>query len=125
LICVVFWQINRDCGFFEWVDPKMCEHSKRVVDRLFEWHEGLVAEAKRECMVEVEVGKVKAKMEKEVEVVMTENIQYCKEIEILDIKHGAMKKNYHTMRVCSWIMFALCFSSNMQPKTSRVVQLVV
>jgi hypothetical protein len=110
LNCVVFWQINRDCGFFEWVDPKMCEHGKRVVDRLFEWHEGLVAEAKRcEGMVEVEVGKVKAEMEKEVEVVKTENLQYRKEIEILDIKHGEMKKNYHTMLVCSWIMFALCF----------------
>jgi hypothetical protein len=69
-----------------------------------------VAEAKRcEGMVEVEVGKVKAEMEKEVEVVKTENLQYRKEIEILDIKHGEMKKNYHTMLVCSWIMFALCF----------------
>jgi len=51
----------------------------------------------------------KAEMEKQVEVVKTENLQYRKEIEILDIKHGATKKNYHTMLVCSWVMFALCF----------------
>jgi hypothetical protein len=88
----------------------MCENGKRVVDRLFEWHEGLVAEAKGcEGMVEVEVGMVNAEIDKEVEVVKTKNLQYCKEIEIWDIKHGAMKKNYHTMLVCSWIMFALCF----------------
>jgi hypothetical protein len=41
--------------------------------------------------------------------VKTENLQSHKEIEILDIKHGAMKKNYCIMLVCSWIMFALCF----------------
>jgi hypothetical protein len=40
----------------------------------------------------------------------------------LDIKHGAMKKNYHTMLVCSWIMFALFFvfgyvSQNQQGST--------
>jgi len=35
--------------------------------------------------------------------------QYCKEVEIWGIKFEAMKKNYHTMLVCSWILFALCF----------------
>ena len=35
---------------------------------------------------------------------------YRKQIEIKDIKMHAMKKNYHTVIVCSWIvlMFALC-----------------
>jgi hypothetical protein len=53
-------QINKECGFFEWIDPKLCEHGKRVVGSLCAWYENLVAEAKRcETMVEVEVGKVR------------------------------------------------------------------
>jgi hypothetical protein len=68
-------------------------------------------------MVEVEVGKVKAEMEKEIEKVKAEVdnernaeiAQYRKEIEIWGIKFEAVKKNYHTMLVCSWILFALCF----------------
>jgi len=117
IICCVL-QIYKDCGFFEWVDPKMCAHGQRVVGRLVEWHESLVAETKRcETMVEVEVGKVKAEMEKEIEKVKAEVdnernaeiAQYRKEIEIWGIKFEAVKKNYHTMLVCSWILFALCF----------------
>jgi hypothetical protein len=66
-------QIHKDCGFFEWVDPKMCAHGQRVVGRLVEWYESLVAETKRcETMVEVQVGKVKAEMEKEIEKVKAE-----------------------------------------------------
>jgi hypothetical protein len=42
IICCVL-QIHKDCGFFEWVDPKMCAHGHRVVGRLVEWHESLVA----------------------------------------------------------------------------------
>ncbi len=117
IICCVL-QIHKDCGFFECVDPKMCAHGQRVVGRLVEWHESLVAETKRcETMVEVEVGKVKAEMEKEIEKVKAEVdnernaeiAQYRKEIEIWGIKFEAVKKNYHTMLVCSWILFALCF----------------
>jgi hypothetical protein len=66
LLCVL--QINRDCGFFEWVDPKICEYGQRVVGRLCAWHKSLVAEGKRcETMVEVEVGKVKTELKKQVE----------------------------------------------------------
>jgi hypothetical protein len=39
----------------------------------------------------------------------TEIAHYRKEIEIWGIKFEAMNKNYHTMLVCSWILFALCF----------------
>jgi hypothetical protein len=107
----------------------------------------LVAEAKQcETMVEVEVRKVKAGMEKEVEKVKVELeeqvektnseidnetkakiAQYCKEIEISGIKFEAMKKNYHTRLVCSWIFFLHCIfsSSDMLPKTNRTVELVV
>jgi hypothetical protein len=60
-------QINQDCGFFEWVDPKLCEHGKRVARQLQRRHRILLAEVKRcETMVKVKVGKVKAEMEKEV-----------------------------------------------------------
>jgi len=29
LLCIL--QINRDCGFFEWVDPRLCKYGQRVV----------------------------------------------------------------------------------------------
>jgi hypothetical protein len=67
-----------------------------------------VAKTKRcETMVEVQVGKVKAEMEKEIEEAEVDNernveiAQYRKEIEILGIKFEVMKKNYYTMLVCS------------------------
>jgi preprotein translocase subunit SecF len=144
-------QITRECGFFELVNHKLCEHDKRVADRLRKWHESLMAEARRcETIVEVEVGKVKVEMEKEVDKVKAEarrcetNVevevgkvkvemeneadkvkakiekqvgktkaemdneiaQYRKEIEIGEIKFQVMKKNYLTMLVGSWILFA-------------------
>jgi hypothetical protein len=65
-------------------------------------------------LVEVEVGKVRAEMESHArhmkEQLLDEISQYRKQIEIGDIKMHAMKKNYQTIIVCSWIvlMFALC-----------------
>jgi hypothetical protein len=118
-------QINWECGFFEWVGPKLCEYGKKVAGRLREWHESLMAEARwYEIMVEVEVGKVKTEMEKEVDKIKAEIekqvgkmktemdneiAQYRKEIEIVGIKFQAMKKNYQTMLVCLWILFAFYF----------------
>lgn len=94
-------QIKRECGFFEWLDPKMCEHGRRVVSRLKKWHDSLKEEAKQcQTMVEVEVEKVKGSMEVELS-------QYRKDIEIGQIKLQAMKKNYQTIIVCSWIFFAM------------------
>ena len=111
-------QINQDCGFFEWLDPKMCSFGKRVVHRLHQRQEELEAKAKRcQTLVQVEVGKVRAEDEKkivllkaEMEQLVNEISNYRKRIEIEDIKMHAMKKNYHTIIVCSWIvlMFALC-----------------
>jgi hypothetical protein len=112
LLCVL--QINRKCGFFEWVDPPMCEHGRRVVSRLKKWHDSVKEEAKQcQTIVEFEVGKVKAELEKEAEKVKVsmegELAQYRKEVEIGQIKLQAMKKNYHTIIVCSWILFAMYF----------------
>jgi hypothetical protein len=65
-------------------------------------------------LIEVEVGKVRAEMESQAqhmkEQLMDEISQYRKQIEIGDVKMHAMKKNYQTIIVCSWIvlMFALC-----------------
>ncbi|GLT61026.1 hypothetical protein SLA2020_337620 [Shorea laevis] len=95
------WKIKRECGFFEWLDPKMCEHGRRVVSRLKKWHDSLKEEAKQcQTMVEVEVEKVKGSMEVELS-------QYRKDIEIGQIKLQAMKNNYQTIIVCSWIFFAM------------------
>jgi wobble nucleotide-excising tRNase len=119
-------QINQDCGFFKWLDIKMCSFGKKVVHRLHQRHKQLEAQAKRcQTLVQVEVGKVKAKNEKKIvqlkaemereaqhmrEQLVNEISNYCKQIEIKDIKMHAIKKNYHTIIVCSWIvlMFALC-----------------
>ncbi|XP_059431582.1 uncharacterized protein LOC132165097 [Corylus avellana] len=61
------WKINQDCGFFEWLDPKMCSFGRKVVHRLHQRHEYLEAQAKRcETLVEVEVGKVRAENEKKI-----------------------------------------------------------
>jgi hypothetical protein len=57
---------------------------------------------------------LKAEMESEArhmkEPLVNEISNYHKQIKIEDIKMHAMKKNYHTIIVCSWIvlMFALC-----------------
>jgi hypothetical protein len=65
-------------------------------------------------LIEVEVGKVRAEMESKAwhmkEQLMDEISQYRKQIEIGDVKMHAIKKNYQTIIVCSWIilMFALC-----------------
>jgi len=48
-------------------------------------------------MVETEVAKVEAKME-------IENAALRKEIEIGQIKYQAMKKNYRTIILCTWIL---------------------
>ncbi|XP_059438645.1 uncharacterized protein LOC132171362 [Corylus avellana] len=59
------WKINQDCGFLEWLDPKMCSFDKKVVHHLHQRHEYLEAQVKRyETLVEVEVGKVRAEHEK-------------------------------------------------------------
>ncbi|GLT67651.1 hypothetical protein SLA2020_399430 [Shorea laevis] len=73
--------------FFEWVDPKLCEHGRRVANRLRQRHENLVAEAKRcETLVQVEVEKAKAEMAKELAKVKAEFdneiVRYRKEIEM-------------------------------------------
>jgi hypothetical protein len=76
-------------------------------------------------LVQVEVRKVRAENEKKIvqlkaemesearhmkEQLVNEISNYHKQIEIEDIKMQAMKKNYHTIIVCLWIvlMFALC-----------------
>jgi ribosome-binding ATPase YchF (GTP1/OBG family) len=57
---------------------------------------------------------LKVEMESEVrhmkKQLVNEISNYHKQIEIEDIKMHAMKKNYHTIILCSWIvlMFALC-----------------
>jgi hypothetical protein len=102
--CVL--QINQDCGYFEWLDSKMCFFGRKVVHRLYQRHEYLEAQAKRcETLVEVEVGKVRAEMESQAqrmkEQILDETSQYCKQIEIEDVKMHVMKKNYQTIIVCS------------------------
>ena len=111
--CVL--QINQDCGYFEWLDPKMYSFGQKVVHRLYQRHEDLEAQAKRcETLVEVEVRKVRVEMESQArhmkEQLLDEISQYHKQIKIGDVKMHAMKKNYQTIIVCSWIvlMFALC-----------------
>jgi hypothetical protein len=68
-------------------------------------------------LVQVEVGKVRAEDEEnimllkaEIEQLVNEISNYRKQFDIGDIKMHAMKKNYHTIIVCSWIVlvFALC-----------------
>jgi pyruvate formate-lyase activating enzyme-like uncharacterized protein len=60
--CVL--QINQDCGYFEWLDPKMCSFGRKVVHHLYQRHKYLEAQAKQcETLVEVEVGKVRVEME--------------------------------------------------------------
>jgi hypothetical protein len=66
-------------------------------------YEKLLLEAKRcENMVEVEVNKVKVEMDKEI-------AWYRKKVEIGEIKLHAVKKNYQTILVCSWI---ICLSAS-------------
>jgi hypothetical protein len=96
----------------------MCSFGRRVVHCLHQRHEQLEAKAKRcQTLVQVEVGKVRAEdegkivqLKAEMEQLVNEISNYRKQIEIGDIKMHAMKKNYHTIIVCSWIvlMFALC-----------------
>jgi hypothetical protein len=96
----------------------MCSFGRRVVHRLHQRHEQLEAKAKRcQTLVEVEFGKVRAEdegkmvqLKAEMDQLVNEISNYRKQIEIGDIKMHAMKKNYHTIIVCSWIvlMFALC-----------------
>ena len=88
-------QINQDCGYFEWLDLKMCSFSRKVVHRLHQRHEYLEAQAKRcETLVEVEVGKVREEMESQAwhrkEQLLDEISQCHKQIEIADIKMHAM-----------------------------------
>jgi hypothetical protein len=119
-----FFQINQACGFWEWVDPKMCEHGRRVVDRLRQKHISLLEESERcrtmvetevervkeklaieatercRAIVEAEVGKMKSKMD-------LENCALRKEIEIGMINYQSMKKNYRTIIACTWILIIL------------------
>jgi hypothetical protein len=99
----------------------MCQYGERVVGRLREWHVSLIQEADRcRTMVETEVAKFKEKMESEAaeqcrimvetEVAKAEakmeieNAALHKEIEIGQIKYQAMKKNYRTIILCTWIL---------------------
>ncbi|KAE8021979.1 hypothetical protein FH972_007821 [Carpinus fangiana] len=96
----------------------MCSFGKKVVHRLHQRHEQLEAQAKQcQTLVQVEVRKAIVENEKKIVQLKTEMKQlvseisnYRKQIEIEDIKMHAMKKNYHTIIVCSWIVliFALC-----------------
>jgi len=121
LFFVIVLQINRACGFWQWVDPKMCSHGERLVGRLCEWHVSLIEEAERcRTMVETEVAKLKANMgieeaERcrlivEAEVAKPtanmeiENAALRKEIEIQGINYQTMKKIYKTIIVCTWIL---------------------
>jgi hypothetical protein len=72
-------------------------------------HQKLLSQAKRtENMVEVEVNKVKVEMERENLLVKVEKdkeiARYHKEIEIVEFKFHAIKKNYQTIHVCSWVI---------------------
>jgi hypothetical protein len=96
----------------------MCSFGKRVIHRLHQRHEQLEAKAKQcQTLVQVEVGKVGAEDEEnivllkvEIEQLVNKISNYRKQFEIGDIKMHTMKKNYHTIIVCSWIVlvFALC-----------------
>jgi hypothetical protein len=59
-------------------------------------------------MVEVEVNKVKVEMERENLLVKVEKdkeiARYHKEVEIVEFKLHAVKKNYQTILVCSWVI---------------------
>jgi hypothetical protein len=59
-------------------------------------------------MVEVEVNKVKAEMEKENLLLKVEKdkeiAQYHKEAKIVEFKLHVVKKNYQTILVCSWVI---------------------
>ncbi|GLT72328.1 hypothetical protein SLA2020_442740 [Shorea laevis] len=63
-------------------------------------------------MVEVEVGKVRAEMEKEARQMkagLENDIARSRmEINIGEIKLQAIKKNYQSIIVCSWIFCAMC-----------------
>jgi predicted phage tail protein len=88
---------------------------------LREWHVSLIQEADRcRTMVETEIAKLKEKMESEAaeqcrimvktEVAKTvakmeiENTALRKEIEIGQINYQAMKSNYRTIILCTWIL---------------------
>jgi hypothetical protein len=67
------------------MDLAIYEHGKSVESRLWERHQNLNAETARcETMVEIEVRKVKTKMENEIP-------QYRKEIVIGEIEYQAMR----------------------------------
>jgi uncharacterized membrane protein (DUF106 family) len=99
----------------------MCEHGERVVARLRKWHLSLTEEAERcRTLVESEVAKAKANMEVEeaerrrimletevgkVKTLMeTENAALRKQLEIVEINYKAMKSNYQTIILCTWIL---------------------
>jgi len=103
----------------------MCQYGKRVVGRLREWHVSLIQKADRcRTMVEIEVAKLKEKMESEaaeqcrimvetevakvVAKMEIENTALCKEIEIGQINYQAMKNNYRTIILCIWILIVTC-----------------
>ena len=102
----------------------MCDHGRRVVDRLWQKHisllensqrcrtmvetevqhvkEKLDIEAIKRCraIVEAKVGKMKSKME-------LENCALRKEIEIGKINYQSMKTNYRIIIPCTWILIIL------------------
>jgi hypothetical protein len=118
---VIVLQINQACGFWQWVDPKMCSHGERAVGHLREWHVSLIQEAKR-CytMVETDVAKLKAnmgieeaeqcqliveaKVAKSMANMEIENVALRKEIEIQEINYQTMKMIYKTIILCTRIL---------------------
>ena len=99
----------------------MCEHGRRVVDRLRQKHISLLEESERcRTMLETEVQHVKekldieaikrcraiveAKVRKMKSKMELENCALRKEIEIGTISYQSMKKNYRTIIACTWIL---------------------
>ncbi|KAE8008987.1 hypothetical protein FH972_005445 [Carpinus fangiana] len=93
---------NHGCGFFKWVDLDICQHGKRVVSKLFEWHENLKTEraqigttiSNEILKCKIELAEYKSKME-------VASINFEMQLQMQKNKFHARKMKYRFALTCS------------------------
>ncbi|KAE8022706.1 hypothetical protein FH972_008487 [Carpinus fangiana] len=99
---------NRGCGFFKWVDMDICQHGKRVVSKLFEWHKNLKIEhaqigttiSNEILKCKIELAEYKSKME-------VGSINFEIQLQMHKNKVHAREIKYQFALACSLIVVAV------------------
>ncbi|GLT54764.1 hypothetical protein SLA2020_279360 [Shorea laevis] len=112
---------NPGCGFFKWLDPKMCVYGEQVVSMLRDWHVS-TERALIETTISNEVSKYKIEVSEYKSKIEVDAATFALQLERQRNNFYAKELKYQFALACSWgLVFVLLFYPACSGFSSRLM----